>query len=122
MTFLTRQEIFDIVAKHLLQQNERAMIDGICVYRTTSGLKCAIGALIPDNVYSVDMEENILGALLMKFPDILRQCNIIDTQDMRMFLQKLQSIHDDIPPREWADELDLFAHIFNLSTKNAIPN
>ncbi len=45
---MTKQEIFDKVATHLLTQNEKALNSvGGCVYRTDKGLKCAVGCLIP---------------------------------------------------------------------------
>lgn len=48
---LSKQEIFDRTAAHLLAQGEPASISGDCMYRTPNGLKCAVGALIPDEVY-----------------------------------------------------------------------
>lgn len=45
-----KQELFDRISKHLLKQNERSAehIGGACRYRGDNGLKCAVGAIIPD--------------------------------------------------------------------------
>lgn len=46
----TNQEIFDTCLTHLRAQGRRSIdpISGFCVYRGPDGLKCAIGALIPN--------------------------------------------------------------------------
>lgn len=57
---MNKQEIFDTVAKHLFTQGERAVNDdGLCCYRVQLGdkvLKCAVGALIPDEMYREEMD------------------------------------------------------------------
>ena len=53
---LTKQQIFDKVAAHLLAQGARAYgVDG-CVYRAADGKKCAVGCIIEDEHYSPDFE------------------------------------------------------------------
>lgn len=43
--------------KLVLEQNERSVnVQGNCMYRGPNGLKCAIGHLIPDELYSPEME------------------------------------------------------------------
>jgi len=58
----TLQEVFDIVSKHLLAQG-KASVDHnsdkttpFCMYRNPDGLKCAAGALIPDDKYNTIYE------------------------------------------------------------------
>lgn len=57
---MTKQETFDIVARHLLTQRKRSTKNpdatGYCRYRGANGLKCAAGVLIPDDRYVEDME------------------------------------------------------------------
>lgn len=54
---MTEQEIFDKVAEHLQKQGHRALNeDGVCVYRGKNGTKCAVGALIPDELYDSKIE------------------------------------------------------------------
>lgn len=53
---MTNEEIFEKVRTHLLTQNAKSMIDGICLYRGPNGLKCAVGCLIEDEHF--DPEHN----------------------------------------------------------------
>lgn len=54
---MTKQEIFDTVARHLAAQGYRATdSQGHCKYRTPLGDKCAAGCVIPDNMYAPHME------------------------------------------------------------------
>ena len=58
------QEIFDKVATHLLTQNKKAQspvvpgeqIKPKCLYRAPDGSKCAVGCLIPDDLYDPAIE------------------------------------------------------------------
>ncbi len=55
---MDKQAVFNTVAKHLLTQGRQAMDSGgHCVYRGKDGLRCAIGALIPDEVYDPVIED-----------------------------------------------------------------
>jgi hypothetical protein len=61
------QEIFDTVATHLLKQGRRTTnpdIPEMCVYRGANGTKCAVGVLIPDEVYDPMMEGRTVVGLL----------------------------------------------------------
>ena len=59
---MTTQEAFDTVVRHLHTQGKRSIVKNRrssgdeCRYRTDDGLKCAIGCLIPDEVYSFQYE------------------------------------------------------------------
>ncbi len=58
---MTPQEIFDKVAKHLFTQGCRSAeldedTDSACLYRGPEGRMCAVGVLIPDELYNTDME------------------------------------------------------------------
>lgn len=54
---MTNQEIFDKVATHLLSQGKRSALGGVgCAYRGDGGLQCAIGCLIPDELYRYELE------------------------------------------------------------------
>lgn len=117
---LSRQEIFDKVAKHLLGQMQKSQlnigIDGesvtICAYRGRDGLKCAIGVLIPDEKYDPIMEDAAipLGAIGVDPFDV----------DTIYMLENLQSVHDTCQPEEWKDRLMAVGKAFGLSLQ-AIP-
>jgi hypothetical protein len=89
---MTRQEIFDKVVSHFAVQREAAAEYWMCMYRTPDGRKCAIGALIPDEVYSKRLEDKSVGTLLLEFPDIMRASGLSDGD--LCFLFALQDVHD----------------------------
>jgi hypothetical protein len=61
------QRIFDIVARHLFTQGERALADGVCAYRGGAGRKCAVGVLIPDSLYNPKLEGRTLCKASVEF-------------------------------------------------------
>lgn len=90
---MTKQEIYDTVCAHLAQQKRRAFENGSCRYRTSDGLKCAIGCLIPDDLYDPRMDSvagNYASRLLSEFPRIGELFAGIRPN----FLDCLQQAHD----------------------------
>lgn len=54
---ITGQELFDIIATHLITQTGLSIDErGKYLYRGPNGLKCAAGFLIPDEDYIPEME------------------------------------------------------------------
>lgn len=87
------QEIFDLVTTHLFTQNRRAeQYDGACAYRF-DGLRCAVGVLIPDNVYCPAFEGKAVGTLIEEF----FLFGLADWREHGPLLSKLQRIHDNCP-------------------------
>lgn len=85
------QEIFDLVVEHLFKQGRPARQDnGRCRYRMESGLRCAIGALIPDEFYKEEFE----GAGASRLISNLYSFGIADWREHKELLDHLQSIHD----------------------------
>jgi hypothetical protein len=105
---MTDQEVLDRVAEHLLRQNERSYAHGICAYRGAGGLKCAAGCIIPDHLYSPDMEGTgqlrDYGVRCAQVRDALGQvgANVNLVAD-------LQGIHDRVSPEYWPTHLRAFA-------------
>lgn len=97
-----KQEIFDKVSKHLLEQNERAVEHKDCKYRTSTGLKCAAGCLIPDNDYSPKMEKTIVVGL-----DFFQESGY-SSEEIQM-IGILQQIHDLSEPKHWKRQLKTLA-------------
>jgi hypothetical protein len=57
MQFMTRKEVYDKVMTHLAGMSQPSVnSDGKCAYRGTGGRMCAVGCLIPDNVYNSGIE------------------------------------------------------------------
>lgn len=108
----SNQEAFDIVYRHLLTQNIKAMEpaeNGMCVYRGSNGTKCAVGVLIPDELYSESMEgEGYEG--LMQISEVSEYFEFINPD----ILIELQKVHDDYSVNDWAKALEAVAHLYNL--------
>lgn len=87
---MEKQEIFDKVATHLATQGRQAALNNeACVYRTSDGLKCAAGILIPDDVYQPSMEGKPIDIIIEGYEglDNLRSNHPI--------ILSLQRAHDD---------------------------
>lgn len=89
------KEAFQVVKKHLLCQGSKAQNDdGSCCYKSKDGKKCAIGILIPAEVYTKNLE--FYG------PDYLANLLRIPMD----FLCAIRSIHDHCDVSEWPSQLD----------------
>lgn len=104
---MTRQEIFNKVARHLLTQGRAAMVDSVaCRYRMELEdgcvLKCAVGCLIPDEDYSESMEGRTLWGN-NPVRTILRRIGVQDP-DIHM-LCDLQACHDNYGASTWRDRM-----------------
>ncbi len=116
---MTRQEIYNKVKAHLLTQNQQSMRtfeygDG-CAYRSENGLSCAIGCLIPDDLYNAGIEGSDVHGLLDNYDgefDFLRPTDHVESSCC--FLEYLQNIHDKYPVEEWEQRLTKFAKTYKL--------
>jgi hypothetical protein len=112
---MTRQQLFNQAATVLLTQGERSRaVDDTCLYRGPNGLKCAIGAMIPDALYEGDIEGYNIERLLDDYPAI---CKVLGGQRNVRFLDALQVLHDSVEPTDWLESLEDFALQYDLSTK-----
>lgn len=87
------QEIFDTVATHLLKQGRRAVNPDIperCHYRGANGTACAVGVLIPDEVYDPMMEGRTVVGLL-SHPEFKIPRWMWNNEQL---LIELQNVHD----------------------------
>lgn len=104
---LTKQQIFDQVATHLLTQKKKCMSDyekKKCAYRNYSGLRCAVGCLITDNEYSYFLES------VKSSPDGVDLAITLDRLlPYSDLLHNLQDIHDRVKPSKWINKLSLLA-------------
>ena len=115
------QEGFDKVTRHLLTQGEKAIDeDGYCQYRTSSGLKCAMGCLMSDkDITKCGVENSGMLTLSMAgrtpdnwwgYLDIINPLGLTKTM-----LNGLQFIHDDPDPKYWHQDLHSFAKLHNFT-------
>lgn len=133
------QAIFDKVATHMLLQGEPALGRGIkadsCMYRGTKKMqsgtifkpcdvvtKCAVGCLIPDELYhtgleglTVDQESQKEKNQLYVSPllNVLEKVGI--PRSAAPLLSMLQKVHDKVPEGKWSGELKEVADRCGLS-------
>jgi len=114
------QEIFDTVAKHLFMQGCQAIeIDDegekSCLYRDTEGRMCAVGVLIPDELYQRSMEYESSDTLF-KTGHYVFPAWMYGNQRL---LLSLQRVHDS--SINWEDSRTMrgallgVAHLYELS-------
>ena len=87
---MTHQEIFDFVWTKLYEQGQPSRGNFGCRYRITEGLKCAVGYLIPDDLYKEDMEGHAVSTISENY-SLPRE---IFNKDNEEFLNDLQGAHD----------------------------
>lgn len=109
----TAQEVFDRVATHLLKQGGCATDGESCMYRSGNGKTCAVGCLIPDNLYDYAIEGSVVAG-----PDtgdhlllILKALGLHPHLDL---LKELQNLHDSGHVESWPIQLA------NLAQKNGL--
>lgn len=114
------QTLFDKVVIHLLTQGHQSLDSGSCAYRGAFGSKCAIGALIDDEVYCPSIEHRNIAfkpvrALVAKSNDF----KVEDlTESEWSTLTALQHLHDSYEPLIWEESLKVIAEINNLTMPN----
>lgn len=88
---LKAQDVFNIVVTHLFAQGKAARDSaGQCRYRTREGLSCAVGCLIPDEVYRPEMEGAPVKKIVREFYGFLPK----DIAYHENLLRALQLVHD----------------------------
>ena len=112
-------EIFYKVEKHLLKQNKQALNRvGSCQYRTDSGLSCAVGCLIPDQMYRSHANIEDLGGVSGLPSDVLTPIIGVQYAKARRkldLLGGLQHIHDNYQPSAWPEALAEVKTKFNIN-------
>jgi len=114
----SRQELFDIMATHLMTQGTRSVNpdSAVCLYRGPNGTKCAVGVLIPDDEYDEDMENEKAGAVAAHFikDSDLRQ----EFQNNFALMQDMQQLHDRTDVVMWRVKLSVIATDHQLNTNS----
>lgn len=111
---MTNQEIFDKVVAHLRQQKVRSTERNVCLYRSSIGLKCAVGCLIKDDAYSLDLEGKAASAIEVRSA-LLASGVPSDDEDIINMLRRLQSMHDDVHTDKWENTFAFIAGKHNLT-------
>lgn len=111
------QEIFDKSVGALLKQNKVSIGESGCYYKTSCGLRCAVGHLIPDEMYNPKMESiNVMG-LLGRFPELKPFMVAEDLQVpiAHSLLNRLQFVHDALSTTVWKEEYQKLAKMLELN-------
>lgn len=104
---LDRQEVFNTVYTKLREQGKRSIVlEGTrqrCMYRGEGGTRCAIGHLIPDELYSEELEGQTVGQICSdpEKANIVEVLNKVFGEITELdihFLNALQFAHDN-----WTD-------------------
>ena len=90
------QEIFDRVVEHLWNQKVPALNENnTCVYRGPNGTMCAVGCLIPNELYDPEMDEGggkAVDVLFEEFHEVTDKIGF--TKENLDLLETLQYHHD----------------------------
>ena len=73
--------------------------------------RCAIGCLIPDNLYEKEMEGNAVDDLLRNFPKVKKFFDGVSSD----LLAALQIVHDNELVKNWPRELEVVAKSYGLT-------
>lgn len=114
---MTTQEAYEAIREYFSRPDAVLARDeyGDCLYRTPEGNKCAVGCLIPDEVYTPDMEGVGIDSLLDCGERPVRPlCQTLAGVD-RHFLSAAQESHDGAEDVEsFLADLDWLAQRYGL--------
>lgn len=112
---LTTQEAFNIVVRHLHSMKFRSREGGVCVYHSPQEdgtvLKCAIGCLIPDKHYRMEIEGSNYFDLVSEenthvdILDCIKPLYVKHSKTKILLGSELQSVHDS--GLNWDDGIGL---------------
>lgn len=114
------QPVFDTIARHLLTQNAKSMLEGpdrdACAYRGSGGRQCAIGCIIKDEFYNPLQEGVGLGGQRVS-EAVTYSLGIdgMDTGHLYGMLGHLQYIHDVSKVELWPELLHRAAVFYSLN-------
>ncbi len=111
------QQAYNDIKIHLLTQMEKSMGDVSCMYRSESGLSCAVGCLIPDSKIKRLMEGRSASNLVGRFQE-LHEFILFDDVSINEsinFISSMQKIHDNYNVHVWEHQLSLVAKEYGLA-------
>lgn len=124
---MTLQEMFTTAVKHLARQAKRATIydgckylietEGTCPPETREVLMCAVGCMIPRELYRPDFEGHGVEYLMEHddLRDYFMRDNYAGYTTTEKFLRSLQHVHDNEMPTAWRSELYRISREYGLT-------
>ena len=120
--YKSAQEVFDKVATHLFTQGQQATKPNTntCSYLTIDGRKCAIGALIPnDLIEKYDLDHypggNGISAIYKR---VLEVTNLFGFSFFPTFLADLQRLHDK--KSNWSDDNTMKKALMHVAREHGL--
>ena len=106
---MTNQEVFDKCLSHLRKQGKKSVDphnQWQCMYRGGMGRMCAIGALIPDELYQTCFENKTIYSLLGNHPEIKEHFDGVNPD----VLVHLQDVHDSANNYDFLNSMEQGMH------------
>ncbi len=140
---MSLQSVFDTVAAHLLSQGRRSWRGdkatgvGMCRLRADDGARCAVGCLLPDEVYDESLEGRTIDTIMhtaewQRGSSGPYSCAAMPARrawdhlaglapeaadgQLGSLLGELQAVHDKMDPARWLETLMSVAWRHGLST------
>lgn len=112
------QQVFDKIVTHLRAQGKKALDEyGSCVYLAPDGCQCAVGCLIPHDLYNPKMEKT--GIAYGPVYEALMKIGV--TNQHLDLLVTMQCIHDQYAVDEWEKIFVTTAYRFGLTVSEIGP-
>lgn len=114
---LTAQQAFDLALNGIRGQQYRQSAKGLnCVYRGPGGLKCAVGHMLPDDLYDPKMDDTTTAAGMLgtEFPATAALFQDVPPD----LLSDLQFAHDAMAPggaEKYEYQMQVIAKRFHLT-------
>lgn len=128
---MSLQSLFDDVANHLLNQSKKSVNDlGDPACRGVDGTMCAVGCLIPDELFDPKLNLETSTYIFQENPAILKYIikkydldtsEIAALSDTRRLIGGLLKVHDMNCTSAWPAALAELAKTMNLEFKHAEP-
>ena len=111
---MTNQEAFARMVLHLRKQGAKSA-DGVdtkgtpvCRYRSGNGMRCAVGVLITDDVYSADFEGQVATG-----PEVATALKYLGLN--LLFARAMQDVHDRMTVAQWETGFEYVARTWDLT-------
>jgi hypothetical protein len=94
---MNKQQTFNKVVRHLRRQGRATDSKGTCMYRTPNGRSCAVGCLIPDELYHESMEGKAVGTTSSPLSGFMASkiTALVELLEIDVVLARdLQTVHD----------------------------
>jgi hypothetical protein len=115
---MTNQEFFDASVAHLRKQQGVRAVNGLdCRYCTSSGLKCAVGGVMSQQLLFIVMSKGVNGASVVRLLDAVPEAAAFFKGVDENLMSHMQAVHDSeyvVGLENWEREFENVAVKFKL--------